>query len=140
MLIAPCRKPGHAGAALPHRRSDHQNPNRLRDQIMKKLLFAFAMSCALLGATGISAAQAASAQNQKMSQCNTEATAKGLKGSARKDFMKQCLSAKAATAAPARKLTAQQQKMVDCNAQAKTRALKGDARKKFMKECLSSKK
>lgn len=108
---------------------------------MNKLLFALAVSCALLGApAAASAAQGASAQNQKMTQCNADATAKGLKGEARKEFMKQCLSAKAAPAAPARKLGAQQQKMVDCNAEAKTRALKGEARKKFMKECLSSKR
>lgn len=106
---------------------------------MNKLLFAFAMSCALLGAQGAAPAQAASAQTEKMSQCNTQAIAKGLKGTARKEFMQQCLSTGSALAAPARKLTAQQQTMVDCNAQAGSRALKGEARQQFMKECLSSK-
>ncbi|NCE90790.1 PsiF family protein [Pseudomonas sp. L13] len=77
---------------------------------------------------------AATAQQNKMTTCNAEATTKTLKGDERKTFMKTCLSAPAAN--DAKTLTAQQQKMKDCNASAKTQALAGDARKTFMSTCL----
>jgi psiF repeat len=79
-----------------------------------------------------SAAQAA--QQQKMKDCNTEATAKSLKGDARKTFMSSCLSGTPA-AAPA-KMT-QQEKMTACNKEATAKNLKGDDRKAFMSTCLS---
>jgi len=71
-----------------------------------------------------------------MTTCNAEAKTKALKGDERKAFMKECLSAKKAAAAPA----TQQDKMKTCNADAKTKKLAGDARKAFMKECLSGAK
>ncbi|XMB48333.1 PsiF family protein [Pseudomonas fluorescens] len=77
---------------------------------------------------------AATAQQNKMTTCNAEATTKTLKGDERKTFMKTCLSAPAAN--DAKSLTPQQQKMKDCNASAKTQALAGDARKTFMSTCL----
>ena len=81
---------------------------------------------------------AATAQQNKMTTCNAEATAKSLKGDERKAFMSTCL--KAAPAADAAKpLTPQQEKMKTCNADAATQALKGDARKAFMSECLKKK-
>ena len=74
---------------------------------------------------------AATAQQEKMTACNAEATAKALKGDERKAFMSSCLkaggSAKAAT---------QQEKMKTCNADATAKALKGDERKAFMSTCL----
>ena len=79
-----------------------------------------------------SAAQAA--QQQKMKDCNAQATAKSLKGDERKTFMSSCLSGTPA-AAPAK--TTQQQKMTDCNKQATAKNLKGDDRKAFMSTCLS---
>lgn len=79
-----------------------------------------------------SAAQAA--QQQKMKDCNAEATAKSLKGDARKTFMSSCLSG-APAAAPA-KMT-QQEKMTACNKEATAKNLKGDDRKSFMSTCLS---
>jgi len=54
-----------------------------------------------------------------------------MKGQERKDFMKQCLSAK--------KPATQQDRMKSCNAEPKAKELKGDERKAFMKECLSGK-
>ena len=121
---------------------------------MKKLMIAIGLSFAAITMPGLVSAQAATTQTSKMTQCNADAKAKGLKGEERKKFMKECLSAKVAEPAkpaaaekkamPAahegKKLTAQQEKMVTCNADAKTKGLKGEARKKFMKECLSSKK
>ncbi len=81
---------------------------------------------------------AETAQQGKMAACNADAKTQDLKGDARKDFMKSCLSAKKEEKAEDKKvMTAQQQKMKDCNADAKTKNLKGDERKKFMKECLS---
>ena len=78
-------------------------------------------------------------QQEKLRQCNSEAGEKQLKGEARKEFMRQCLSggkAEAANAA-AKPLSPQQQKMKDCNAEAKKQQLQGDARKQFMSTCLS---
>ena len=76
---------------------------------------------------------AATAQQNKMTACNAEASAKTLKGDARKAFMSSCLKAK-----PAAAMT-QQEKMKTCNATAATQALKGDARKAFMSDCLKKK-
>jgi hypothetical protein len=80
-------------------------------------------------------AQAATPQQEKMKSCNAQASSQTLKGQARKDFMKTCLSG--AAAAPEKQLTSQQEKMKSCNADAKSKALKGQARKDFMKTCLS---
>ena len=80
-----------------------------------------------------SAAQAA--QQQKMTDCNKEATAKNLKGDERKTFMSSCLSSAPAASTTAK--TAQQQKMTDCNKEASAKNLKGDERKSFMSTCLS---
>ncbi|MBV4463374.1 hypothetical protein AB7M29_001224 [Pseudomonas sp. F-14 TE3623] len=81
---------------------------------------------------------AATAQQNKMTTCNADATAKSLKGDERKAFMSTCL--KAAPAADAAKpMTPQQEKMKTCNTTATTQALTGDARKTFMSECLKKK-
>jgi len=82
-------------------------------------------------------AQAATAQQNKMKECNAEAGKKDLKGDERKEFMKTCLSAKAPEA-PAARLTPQQEKMKTCNKEAGEKKLAGDERKKFMKSCLSA--
>lgn len=58
---------------------------------MKKLLFAmttFALAAPLLVA---SPAMAENAQQNKMKQCNADATASGKKGDERKAFMSSCL-------------------------------------------------
>ena len=74
---------------------------------------------------------AATAQQNKMTTCNADASAKTLKGDERKAFMSNCLNAKPATT--------QQDKMKTCNATAGTQNLKGDARKTFMSDCLKKK-
>ncbi|AXK55382.1 MULTISPECIES: PsiF family protein [Pseudomonas] len=79
---------------------------------------------------------AATAQQNKMTTCNAEATAKALKGDERKAFMSTCL--KAAPAAAATPSTPQE-RMKSCNATATAQALKGDARKAFMSDCLKKK-
>ena len=76
---------------------------------------------------------AATAQQNKMTTCNADASAKSLKGDERKTFMSSCLKASPAPAAT------QQDKMKTCNATASTQALKGDARKTFMSDCLKKK-
>ncbi|UVM49871.1 PsiF family protein [Pseudomonas sp. B21-015] len=92
----------------------------------------------LIGLLLCSQGFAATAQQNKMTTCNADATAKSLKGDERKVFMSTCL--KAAPAADAAKpMTPQQEKMKTCNADATTKALKGDARKAFMSECLKKK-
>ena len=80
----------------------------------------------LLSAQGF----AATAQQNKMTQCNAEASTQALKGDERKAFMSTCLKARPAT---------QQDKMKTCNATAGEQALKGDARKAFMSDCLKKK-
>lgn len=76
---------------------------------------------------------AATAQQNKMTTCNADASAKSLKGDDRKAFMSTCLKAAPAPAAT------QQEKMKTCNATASTQALKGDERKSFMSDCLKKK-
>jgi hypothetical protein len=88
----------------------------------------------LLGLLLCSQGFAATAQQNKMTTCNAEASTKTLKGDERKAFMSNCLKAKPAAAA-----TTQQEKMKTCNATAGTQALKGDARKTFMSDCLKKK-
>ena len=102
---------------------------------MKMLRVPLLMIGLLLSAQGFAATE----QQNKMTTCNADATAKGLKGDERKAFMKDCLSAKPAAAAGAEGATTQQSKMKTCNADAKTKDLKGADRKTFMKECLSAK-
>ena len=96
---------------------------------MTKLRIPLLMMGLLLCSQGF----AATAQQNKMTTCNADASAKALKGDERKAFMSTCL--KAAPAAPA----TQQEKMKTCNATAGTQALKGDARKAFMSDCLKKK-
>jgi hypothetical protein len=78
-------------------------------------------------------ARADNSQQTKMSTCNAEASSKNLAGDDRKAFMKTCLSAAPAPAAP---MNSQQEKMKTCNADAKKQGLMGDARKQFMSNCL----
>ncbi|MDD5332310.1 MAG: PsiF family protein [Rhodoferax sp.] len=111
---------------------------------MKKLFTLLAVGLSVsLGAAYAADAPAKTPQQQKMANCNKEAT--GKKGDERKAFMKDCLSAKpaAAAAAPAAPASApaadkkvtQQDKMKSCNKEATGK--KGDERKAFMKDCLS---
>ena len=79
---------------------------------------------------------AATDQQNKMTTCNADATAKSLKGDERKTFMSTCLKAAPAANDDAKALTPQQEKMKTCNADAATKALKGDERKAFMSDCL----
>ena len=52
------------------------------------------------GAVGVALAQ--NSQQEKMTSCNADAKAKGLKGDDRKSFMKSCLSDKAPPRRPRR--------------------------------------
>ena len=113
---------------------------------MRRTTWLVAMGAALAVVAGQAIAQASheNGQQQKMTGCNADATAKGLKGADRKTFMKSCLSEKSAAAtagaaaAPAATTgNSQQQKMKTCNADATTKGLKGASRKAFMKDCLS---
>jgi hypothetical protein len=82
------------------------------------------------------------AQQERMKTCNSEASAKQLKGDARKTFMKECLSTKSSANAGTMKQkktaanTAQQEKMKACNQQASAKNLTGDARKTFLSSCM----
>ena len=81
-------------------------------------------------------ASAETAQQQRMKDCNAEASSKQMKGAARDTFMKSCLSGGTKSES---KVTPQQQRMKDCNAEASGKQMKGAARDTFMKSCLSGK-
>lgn len=95
---------------------------------MKMFHLPFVLIATLFCAQGF----AATDQQNKMTTCNADASAKSLKGDDRKAYMSTCL--KAAPATPAG--TPQQQKMKTCNSNASSQSLKGDARKTFMSSCL----
>ncbi|KQN44928.1 phosphate starvation-inducible protein PsiF [Pseudomonas sp. Leaf48] len=75
-------------------------------------------------------------QQEKMTTCNAEASAKSLKGDERKAFMSTCLKVAPAVEEAGTALTPQQEKMKSCNADATRKVLKGDERKAFMSSCL----
>ncbi len=85
------------------------------------------------------------AQQQRMTDCNAEATANRLKGSDRRAFMQSCLSGGSVTAtvgsetasAPDEARIAQKEKKRSCTVDAQAQPLKGDARQQFMRECLA---
>lgn len=86
-------------------------------------------------ATGAQAQEKkATAQQERMKDCNAQASQKEMKGEARKDFMSSCLKGDAA--AGGTKATAQQERMKDCNKEASSKELKGDKRQQFMSTCL----
>src|SRR5882762_3484867 len=103
---------------------------------MRRTTWLVAMGAALAVLAGQAIAQASheNSQQLRMTTCNADAKAKGLKGADRKTFMKSCLSDRTAAAATG---NSQQEKMKTCNADATTKGLKGTERKAFMKECLS---
>ncbi|TKB70353.1 MAG: phosphate starvation-inducible protein PsiF [Nitrospira sp.] len=90
-----------------------------------------------LGATPF--AVAAPQQQNKMKVCNEQANKNGFgegKGDERKEFMKDCLSAKSEKSGSGK--GSQQNKMKTCNKEAGDKKLKGDERKQFMSDCLSA--
>lgn len=95
------------------------------------LAFAASTVFAAPQAADTGAKKAPNAQQQRMTDCNKQAT--GKTGDERKAFMSSCL--KGEVPAPA-KMT-QQEKMKACNADPQAKSLKGDARKQFMSNCLS---
>lgn len=74
------------------------------------------------------AAKELTPQQQRMADCNHQAT--GKTGDTRKTFMSACLKGETATH------QTQQEKMKTCNADASQKSLKGDARKSYMSTCL----
>ena len=106
----------------------------MRLSVVLPLLTTLLMSGSALATDAVKAPSAAqTAQRQKMTDCNQQATTQSLKGDERKTFMSHCLKAETK---PDAKLTDQQNKMKTCNADAAKKELKGDARKTFMSTCL----
>lgn len=99
---------------------------------MNKMIVAAVLGGLLMA--GQASAAEKTAQQQKMTDCNHQASSQSLKGDARKSFMSTCL--KKGSSAATKGLTAQQQKMKTCNADAKQKSLKGTERKTFMSSCL----
>ena len=85
-------------------------------------------------AAGSATQPQATLQQQKMKNCNADASAKGLKGDARNSFMSQCL--KGSTAGSA--MNAAPTKEQTCMTQADDKKLAGAARTAFMKKCVGS--
>jgi len=78
-------------------------------------------------------------QQERMRDCNEQASAKKMEGDARKKFMSSCLRGGAdKKGEKGEKMTAQQERMKACNKRASDKKMKGDDRKKFMSECLKS--
>lgn len=101
-----------------------------------KITFLVTLLFGLIFLTTVGAAEKTlTPQQQRMTTCNQQATAKAIKGEARKSYMSDCL--KNSKSEPGEKsLTPQQQKMRECNVQATEQSLKGDDRNKFMSACL----
>lgn len=79
-------------------------------------------------------------QQEKMKNCNKDAKDKQLKGDDRKQFMKSCLSGKAApapaaAAAPEKAAAPAAPAAPDCAAQATSKKLAGAAKASFLKKC-----
>ncbi len=96
---------------------------------MKHLIAAVAAALAL--AAPAFAADAPTAQQNKMSRCSADFKATGKPGAERQAFMKECLKKES----DAR--TAQQNKMTACSADFKKTGKPGAERQAYMKECLS---
>lgn len=110
---------------------------------LSKTFVLLAACAAIAGLGAVTTASAANAQQQKMKTCNAQAHSQSLAGTARRDFMKTCLSKhEAATAShekhgsTAASHNRQREKMRACSADAKAKALKGSARRSFMSTCL----
>jgi len=67
-------------------------------------------------------------QTTRMSECSTQAKEMGLKGTARKEHMSQCLRN------PSNQAAAK-----ECNANAAEKGLKGKRRREFVSECVKTK-
>jgi len=101
---------------------------------------AFALA-AVMGASSAFAAEAAPAksltpQQQRMKDCNAQASDQKLAGDARKSFMSTCLKGGSTTAAAKPRQVMQREKMKTCNTEAGEKHLAGDERKNFMSTCL----
>ena len=94
--------------------------------------FAFAGTAFAASPATPAATKPHTAQQQRMIDCNHQATDK--KGAERKAFMSSCLKGHASASAATG--TTQRTKMKSCNADATSKALKGADRKAFMSSCL----
>lgn len=72
-------------------------------------------------------------QQDRMRLCNTDANARHLMGTDRRQFMSTCLSKRGREHMT---MNRQQRKMKDCSAQAQAKGFKGAARKLYMSDCL----
>ena len=102
---------------------------------MKTTILVGLLSGVFMMASANAAEKTLTPQQQRMTTCNQQATAKALKGDARKTYMSDCLK-NGASKPDEKSLTPQQQKMRECNAKATEQMLKGDDRCKFMSACL----
>ena len=85
-------------------------------------------------ATPAASAKPHTAQQQRMINCNRQAT--GKKGAERRAFMSSCLKSHAGASSTAAAHPTSGAKMKTCNADAKAKALEGAERKAFMSDSL----
>jgi len=97
---------------------------------MKRITLAITLGVATFAAQA--ADKAPTAQQSKMTTCNKEAKAADKKGDERKAFMKECLSAKGADAAPAAAPASPV-----CEKSAADKKLHGAAAKSHIKKCMA---
>lgn len=88
---------------------------------------------ALLSLGGTVTVSAQGTQQERMKLCNTDASARHLMGTDRKQFMSTCLSKRGGQHMV---MNSQQRKMKTCSADANAKGLKGAARKHYMSDCL----
>lgn len=88
---------------------------------------------ALLAIGGAVTVSAQGTQQDRMRLCNTDANARHLMGTDRRQFMSTCLSKRGRDHMM---MNRQQRKMKDCSAAAKAKALNGAARRHYMSDCL----
>lgn len=109
----------------------------IRAALLTSLILAFSpMSHALAAevpAANPPAAKTLTASQQRMVDCNKEASAKNLLGTQRREFMRTCMHGDAANLPPA----TPQNRMRACNQQAAEQGLTmGPQRREFMSQCL----
>ena len=101
---------------------------------MRSIVASFGLFALLAGTAMPHPSSAQTPQQERMKSCNAQAGTQKLAGDARKSFMSDCLSGKAAT--PATAPQTPQERMKSCNTQASTQKITGDQRKAFMSTCL----
>jgi hypothetical protein len=122
----------HQSVHPPRRTSDPaSHVNYIEEQAMRKIISTLWV-LTFIATADCSAAQpdtGARKQTTRMGQCSSTAKEKGLKGDARREYMRSCLRS------PDTRAAAQA-----CDAAATEKGLNGSARKDYLRDCIKSKR